>query len=104
MGIVDWGHRPTPDVFLLRGLGTDGDWNASNYASSAFDGLVQDYRSAIDVESQRQAIGAIQQVLHTDVPALTPAFFDYVAAHQSSIGNIQATSLGHLQLHRATRV
>ncbi len=28
IGIVDYGHRPTPDVYFARALQTDGDWNA----------------------------------------------------------------------------
>ena len=101
VGIVDYGHRPVPDIFLTRALQTDGDWNSSNYASSEFDGLVTQYQGAVDVASQTEAINAIQQLLHNDAPALYPAFFDYLSGHSDSVAGLQVTALGHLQLQNA---
>ncbi len=48
-GIVDYGHRPTPDIFFGSALATGGVWNSSNFANAEFDGLLSDYRTAIDV-------------------------------------------------------
>ncbi|MEM8923134.1 MAG: ABC transporter substrate-binding protein [Actinomycetota bacterium] len=103
IGIVDYGHRPTPDIYFGRALRTDGDWNSSNYASSEFDQLVTDYESSIDVEGQTSAVSAIQQLLHEDAPALYPFFFDYLAGHDASVSGVQVTALGHMQLHKASK-
>lgn len=103
IGIVDYGHRPTPDVFFGRALETDGDWNSSNYASPEFDGLFADYQSAVDVAGQKAAVGAIQKLLHEDAPALYPFFFDYLGGHDSSVSNVQVTALGHMQFHKASK-
>ena len=103
IGIVDYGHRPTPDVYFGRALQTDGDWNSSNYASAEFDGLFADYQSSIDVAGQKAAVGAIQKLLHKDAPALYPFFFDYLAGHDNSVSGVQVTALGHMQFQNASK-
>lgn len=103
IGIVDYGHRPVPDVFFSRALKSGGDWNSSNYASAQFDQLLADYQGAIDVEGQTTAITGIQQVLHEDTPACYPIFFDYLSGHDESVQNVQVTALGHMQFHNATK-
>ena len=101
VGLVDYGHRPVPDIFLTRALQTDGDWNSSNYSSSTYDGLVTDYQTSIDVASQTEAVNAIQVHLHEEAPALYPAFFDYLSGHSEDVAGLQVTALGHLQLQNA---
>ena len=103
IGIVDYGHRPTPDIYFGRALATDGDWNSSNYASSEFDGLFGEYQSAIDVAGQKEAVGKIQRLLHEDAPACYHTFFNYLSATTEEINGFQTTSLGHLQLQNTTK-
>jgi len=102
IGIVDYGHRPTPDVYFGRALETDGDWNSSNYASPDFDRLFAEYQAAVDVAGQKAAVGQIQQLLHEDAPAIYPFWFDYLSGHDSSVSGVQVTALGHVQLHKAS--
>tara|TARA_R110002110_G_scaffold193750_2_gene402412 strand:- start:1703 stop:3448 length:1746 start_codon:yes stop_codon:yes gene_type:complete len=103
IGIVDYGHRPTPDVYFGRALATDGDWNSSNYASPVFDGLFGEYQSAGDVAGQKDAVGKIQRLLHEDAPACYHTFFNYLSATSTEINGFQTTSLGHLQLQNTTK-
>ena len=103
IGIVDYGHRPTPDVYFGRALQTDGDWNSSNYASPEFDRLFSDYQASVDVAGQKTAVGAIQKLLHEDAPALYPFFFDYLAGHDNSVSGVQVTALGHMQFQNASK-
>lgn len=103
IGIVDYGHRPTPDIYLTRALQTDGDWNSSNYADADYDGLVSQYQGSVDVEGQTAAISAIQQKLHADAPAVYPFFFNYLGGHDNSVSDVQITALGHVLLQKATK-
>ena len=103
IGIVDYGHRPSTDIYFGRALATDGDWNSSNYASSEFDGLFSDYQSAIDVAGQKDAVGKIQRLLHEDAPACYPFFFNYLSATSSEINGFVTTALGHLLLQNVTK-
>ena len=45
LGIVDYGHRATPDVYLNAALKTKGIWNSSQYASSEFDGAFTEFQA-----------------------------------------------------------
>jgi len=103
IGIVDYGHRPTPDIFFGRALQTDGDWNSSNYASSAFDDLFTQYQAATDVDGQKAAVSQIQQLLHEDTPAVYPIFFDYLAGHSGSVSGVEVTALGHMKFEKASK-
>jgi len=103
IGIVDYGHRPTPDIYFGRALQTDGDWNSSNYASSDFDGLFTQYQAATDVDAQKAAVSQIQSLLHEDTPAVYPFFFDYLSGHSSGVSDVQVTALGHMQFQKASK-
>ena len=65
LGIVDYGHRPTPDVFLNAALKTNGVWNSSQYSNPAFDEAFAEYQQAVGVDAQRgggqDAAGAPQR-------------------------------------------
>jgi peptide/nickel transport system substrate-binding protein len=102
IGIVDYGHRPVPDIFFARALRTDGDWNSSNYASDEFDTLFKDYQGAVDVDGQKTAIAGIQRLLQEDAPACYPIFFNYLSAHSNNVAGFQTTALGHLLLQETT--
>ena len=96
IGIVDYGHRPTPDIYFGRALATDGDWNSSNYASGDFDTLFAQYQAAVDVDGQLEAVGAIQRLLQEDMPAVYHTFFNYLSGHSTNVSGMQTTALGHL--------
>jgi peptide/nickel transport system substrate-binding protein len=102
-GIVDYGHRPVPDVFFSSALATGGVWNSSNYTSPEFDAKLTEYRGAIDVEGQKAAIGEIEKILWDDVPAAYPYFFPYLAGHSDDVSGVQQTALGHTILSAATK-
>ncbi len=103
VGAVDYGHRPVPDIFLSSALASGGVWNSSNYASETFDGLLSDYRTAIDVAGQQEAIGAIQTLMHEDQPALYPYFFNFLTGHDKSVSGVQTTALGHVIVNGASK-
>ncbi len=102
-GIVDYGHRPIPDVFLGSALATGGVWNSSNWSNEEFDQNLSDYRTAVDVEGQTAAIGNIQRIVWEEVPASYPYFFDYLAGHDSSVSGVTITALGQAIMTAATK-
>jgi peptide/nickel transport system substrate-binding protein len=103
IGIVDYGHRPTPDIFFGRALETDGDWNSSNYASSDFDTMFGEYQSAVDVDGQIEACGKIQRLLHEEAPACYHTFFSYLSGASDEINGLQVTALGHMLFQNTTK-
>ena len=102
-GIVDWGHRPVPDVFLTSALQSGAVWNASNYADEGYDQLVTDYQGAFTVDDQKAAIGQLQAKLWEDVPAIYPYFYNYLSGHNNNLANVQSTALGHSILTKTSK-
>jgi peptide/nickel transport system substrate-binding protein len=103
LGIVDYGHRPTPDVYFQRALATDGDWNAANYASPEFDDLFTQFQATPDVDARREITGKMQRLLAEDMPNCVHTFFQYLSGHSTSVQGVQTTALGHLQFQQATK-
>ena len=71
-GIVDYGHRATPDVFLNSAFKTKGVWNASQYSSAEFDAAFTEFQSAVGVDAQKAACAKIETILNEDVPVGHP--------------------------------
>ncbi len=102
-GIVDYGHRPVPDIYLGSALSSGGVWNSSNYANPDFDQALSEYRQSVDVDGQREAMGRMQAILWEDVPAVYPYFYNYLSGHDNSVAGVEATALGHTILSAATK-
>jgi peptide/nickel transport system substrate-binding protein len=102
-GIVDWGHRPTPDVWLTSALQTDAVWNASVYADAEYDALVTAYQGSFTPEDQKAAIEPIAIKLWNDVPAIYPYFYNYLSGHRTNVSGMQSTALGHSIMINATK-
>ena len=104
LGIVDYGHRPTPDVYLNAALSSGGVWNSSNYQNPEYDAAVKAYEAAVGVDEQKVACGVIQRILTDDAPIGLPYFYNYLAGHSKSFANVQVSALGQPMLQRATTV
>lgn len=100
-GIVDYGHRVTPSIYLSRPLRSDGDWNASNLRDPVYDELEDRYANAPDPASATAALVEIQQYLALAAPVVIPYFFDWVFAHRSDLSGLRVTPLGQPRLAAA---
>ena len=78
LGIVDYGHRATPDVYLNARSRPNGIWNSSQYSSPEFDAAFKEFQSAIGVEAQKAACKKIETILNEDVPIALPYFYNYL--------------------------
>ena len=74
MGIVDYGHRATPDVFLNAALKTHGIWNSSQYSSQALDDAFAAFQAAPEKDDAGRAAAAknIQTILNDDTDGHHP--------------------------------
>ena len=104
LGIVDYGHRATPDVYLNAALSTGGIWNSSQYSSADFDAAFVTYQEAIGVEEQTAACKTIQEILNDEVPVIVPYFYNYISGHSKSFTGVRVSALGQLFLDRAAAV
>jgi peptide/nickel transport system substrate-binding protein len=104
LGIVDYGHRATPDVFLNAALKTGGDWNSSQYASPEFDAAFAAFQASIGLEAQTAASKTIEEILLEDSPILVPYFYNYISGWSKKFDGIKISALGQMFLAQATQV
>jgi peptide/nickel transport system substrate-binding protein len=103
LGIVDYGHRPTPDVYLNAAYSTGGVWNSSQYSNPDFDAAFGEYQAAIDVDAQTAAATKIQTIQNEDVPVGLPYFYNYLSGHRKGFRDVIVTALGQPILGNATQ-
>jgi len=99
-GIVDYGLRGVPDVYLVKAYAT-GEWNSAHYISEPFRAAVKAYQSSLDLDGQKAAIKTIQQIANEDVPYAIPYFYNILFAHTKKVTGIVATGLGHFYCGKA---
>ena len=104
LGMTDYGHRGTPDVFLAAALTSDGAWNAAHFKNPEYDKLVAQYVGAADLQAQRDASGKIEQLLLDETPVIWAYFYDYLAATGSKVSGVTVTAMSQIYLHSATAV
>lgn len=99
-GIVDYGNRGTPDVYLVKAYAT-GEWNSARYDSPEFNAAVKEYQAALDVESRRAPVSKIQEIAHRDIPYVIPYFYNTLTAYAKNVTGVEHTGLGHYFLGSA---
>jgi peptide/nickel transport system substrate-binding protein len=104
LGIVDYGHRATPDVYLNAALSTNGIWNSSQYSSAEFDAAFAAYAASIGVEAQTAACKTIQEILLEDTPVVIPYFYNYISGWSTKYDGLRVSALGQIFLEKASQV
>jgi peptide/nickel transport system substrate-binding protein len=107
MGIVNYGHRGVPNVYLGAPLLTPppdqpggaegglGTWNASHWARSEYDALFNQFVTSPDLETQRGVAGQIQTLLNDEVPFIVPYYLDFISILKSNFSGFETTGMGH---------
>ena len=104
LGIVDYGHRATPDVYLNAALKTNGVWNSSQYSSSAFDAAFTEFQKAVGVDAQKAACTKIETILNDDVPVGLPYFYNYLAGNSNKFTGVFSSALGQMSFSQTSQV
>jgi peptide/nickel transport system substrate-binding protein len=103
-GIVDYGHRGTPNVYLNAALSTNGVWNSSQYASDEYMAAFGEFQAAADVEGQTAAAGKIEAILNEDVAVGIPYTVNQLAAYSNKFQGVANTAMGFTFLEAASQV
>lgn len=103
LGIVDYGHRATPDVYLNAALKTKGIWNSSQYASAEFDTAFAEFQAALGVDAQRAACNKLETILNRDLPVGVPYFYNYLAGNSKKFSGVFSSALGQMSFSSTTR-
>ncbi len=95
MGIVNYGHRGVPNVYLGAPLLSDGTWNASHWVNLDYDALFDQFVTSPDLETQRGVAGQIQTLLNDEVPFIVPYYLDFISILKPNYGGFETTGMGH---------
>ena len=104
LGIVDYGHRATPDVYLNAALKTNGIWNSSQYTSADFDAAFTEFQQAVTVDAQKAACTKIETILNEDVPVGVPYFYNYLAGNSNKFTGVFSSALGQMSFSQTSQV
>ena len=102
LGIVDYGHRASPDVFLNSAYKTHGVWNASHYSNPAFDAAFTEFQSAVGVDAQKAACAKLEQISNEDTPVIIPYFYNYLSGNAKKFTGVFTCALGQMFLSAAS--
>jgi peptide/nickel transport system substrate-binding protein len=103
MGIVDYGHRGVPNVFLNAPLVSEGTWNSAHFKNTTYDGLVKDFEAALDIDSQKQVAKQIQELLLDETPIIFAYFFNYLSWSKKDVTGYNITGMGQISLNTVTK-
>ena len=101
IGIVNYGHRGVPDVYLGAPLLSDGQWNASHWVHPDYDGLFAEFGGAPTIEAQTETAGEIESILWEEVPFIVPYFIDFISVTVPNFTGLEVTGMGHFNLVNA---
>lgn len=104
LGIVDYGHRATPDVYLNAALKSNGIWNSSQYMNPEFDAAFAEFQAAVGVDAQKAACKKIETILNEDVPIGVPYFYNYLAGNSNQFTGVYSSALGQMFFSSASKV
>jgi len=104
LGIVDYGHRATPDVYLNAALKSKGIWNSSQYASAEFDAAFGEFQAAVGVDAQKAACTKIETILNREIPVGVPYFYNYLAGNSNKFTGVFSSALGQMSFATTSQV
>jgi len=103
IGIVDYGDRPTPDIYCNAALKTGGVWNSSQYSNPEFDAAFVEFQGSVGVDAQKAACNKIQTILNEDTPIGMPFFYNFLSGHSNAFQDVNVTAIGQMFLQKASQ-
>lgn len=103
LGIVDYGHRATPDIYLLKAFRSGGDWNSSQYKSPELDAAILEYQASAELAPRTAACLKIETIMNEDVPAAIPYFYNYIGGYSKDFTGVRFSALGQMFLDQAAK-
>lgn len=104
LGVVDYGHRATPDVYLNAALSTKGIWNSSQFFNADFDAAFKEFQASVGVDAQKAACKKIETVLNEEVPIGLPYFYNYLGGTSKEFEGTYSSALGQMTFSSTKKV
>jgi peptide/nickel transport system substrate-binding protein len=103
MSLVDYGDRGVPNVYLEAPLTSKGAWNAARFHNKQYDTLVKQFVAALDMQTQKQIAGKIENLLLQETPIVIPYWIDGLTASVQGVSGLNPTSIAQLYLNQASK-
>lgn len=97
-GIVNYGHRGVPHVYLGAPLLSTGTWNASHWNNPEYDALFAEFSGAPDTDTERELAGQIQSLLWEEVPFIVPYYIHFISVTVPNFEGLVTTGMGHFSI------
>jgi peptide/nickel transport system substrate-binding protein len=94
----NWFGRPTIDETLTPYVFTKSTWNYTEYSNPKVDALLNDARSAVQVDRRKKLYDEVQRILWEDGPELVPYFRNYVSAARKNVKNYKLIPVQYVDL------
>ncbi len=101
-GIVDYGHRATPDVFLSAAYAT-GTWNSAHFSNTEFNTAFAKYQSALTVDDHKAACKTMETIANDEVPYAIPYFYYNISGHTKKFKGVEVSALGQMFFGKASK-
>ncbi|WP_027527306.1 ABC transporter substrate-binding protein [Bradyrhizobium sp. Ec3.3] len=101
MGMMTWGNRGVPNVYLASSLMSTGTWNSAHFKNEQFDTLTKGYIAALDLEAQRATAGKIQRLMLEETPGVYAYFWSYLSPVKKGVVGVKPNAMGQLFLQGA---
>ena len=87
-GIVEWGQRPTPSVFIQAMLLPTSAWNSSHWNNAQFVSTFDQYMSTTDMASRKTLAGKLATMQQDDTPTLQAFWITQLRTQKKTVWNI----------------
>jgi peptide/nickel transport system substrate-binding protein len=110
MSLVDYGARSVPNLYLtavLQSINTktgQGAWNAARFNNPTYDKLSKQFIATVDLQSQKNLAGQIEQLLLDETPIIWAYFYNYLTATQKNVTGVYPTAQGQFFLWNAAKM
>ncbi len=84
-GFTTWAHRPLGVMSLALAYRTGVPWNESKYSNAEFDRLLTQAEGTLDVNSRREIMGRLEQILQDDGPIVQPVWRAIFTFHDKRV-------------------
>jgi len=84
-GIVDYGSRAVPLIYLNNGLRSGGIWNAARFANKTFDTMIRNFESASSLATQTRYARQMELLLLRETPVIYAYFYNFIAGASSKV-------------------
>lgn len=87
--LTAWAHRPLGTMSLGLAYRSGVPWNETHYASKAFDDLLSQAESTIDIAARRKVMAKVEKRLQDDAVMVQPFFRSVMSAAAAKVKGIE---------------